>query len=289
MKTMDFKKEIRMKLNSIKSYLNVVSYSISPKLSLTISYLHNRYHFPDFKNPKDLSEIIMSEIISGEVLKYSPYVDKVKVREYIQEWGLGEYLPKLYGVWDNIDEINFEKLPPTFALKRNNGCGGHYFCHSKVDVNLAKMKLKESGVSTYGGREPQYANIIPKIYAEELLGSAQNMPIDYKFLCCDGKVNCCLVCSERSSSVKLSTYSINWIKLDWIVGSEKSFCDFECPPNFDKMVNIAQQIAAKFTHVRVDLYNLNGKIYIGELTFTPQGGLLNYFSNTAIKKLGHTI
>ena len=74
----------------------------------------------------DLSEIILSEILSGEICKYAPFVDKLTVRKHITAWGLGKYLPKLYGTWNSAEEINFDILPEAFALKTNHGCGHHY-------------------------------------------------------------------------------------------------------------------------------------------------------------------
>ena len=107
-----------------------------PYLYLTQLYIKKRHRIPNFKNPKDLSEIVMSEALYNNLGQYAPYADKVKVREYIEEWGLGEYLPKIYGVWDNVDDISLDVLPNKFALKTNHGCGNHIFCHDKTSKNV---------------------------------------------------------------------------------------------------------------------------------------------------------
>lgn len=290
-----------MLLSNKKTFKEAVQYmavNLSPTLYFTQLYLRYRYRWPNFKHPKDLSEIVMSEIISGKINEYAPYVDKVKVRDYIEEWGLGMYLPKLYGVWENADDIDFESLPDKFALKTNHGCGNHLFCHDKkaFDVEYARKQMNKLLKTTFGERrESQYGLIHPLVYAEELLEEpGVKQPFDYKFMCCDKEVRFILMTSERGvakTGVKLSAYNLNWEKLDYMRGPEASTKDYPSPPKeeLQEMIDIAQQIAQRFEHVRVDLYDIQGKIYIGELTFTPEVGILSYFNNKAVDAAGHKL
>lgn len=269
-----------------------VLWSLSKTLCCKIQFFKNRGYFPDFKHPQDISEIVLSEIITGKVREYAPFVDKIEVRKYIDEWGLGQYLPKLYGIWNSVEEVDFDSLPDSFALKTNHGCGSHYLCPNKKDLDIVEAKRRISAAlnTRYGLIEQQYDCIPPKCFAEEYIADIRGggQPLDYKFMCCDGEVRCVLICSERDTGTRLATYSLAWEKLDYIRDFEKSTKDFEKPKNFDEMCRIAKLIAKKFLYVRVDLYSLpSGKIYIGELTFTPEGGIMLYFKNSAVKALGH--
>lgn len=280
--------------NSIKKWGQSLTWKMSPRLSCSISYIHNRGRIPSFSNPKDLSEIVFSQMVSGKVREFTEYVDKVRVREYISEWGLKEYLPTLYGVWKKGSEIEPNDLPEKFALKTNNFCGGHLFCTNKeeFDFEYARKHMDHEleAVATEL-RESQYNNIEPLIFAEELIVDEKHLqPMDFKFHCCDGVVKGCLLCSGRGSEegFKLSFYDVDWkCHPEFLRGPEKGKEEFEKPINYDVMLSIADTIAKHFEQVRVDLYNIDGRIYIGELTFTPEGGMMSYYTNEAIEFLGH--
>lgn len=267
---------------------------VSPRLSCAISYIHNRHRLPNFSHPRDLSEIVFNMIITGENKKFVPYVDKIEVRKYIEKWGLGSYLPLLYGVWEKGDDINFDELPNKFALKSNNYCGGHLFCHDKAswDIEYAKRHMDEEiSKASNEIRESQYNMIPPRVFAEELIEDPNHLqPIDYKFMCCDNQVRGCLVVLDRGTKggPHFLFYDNQWKKQDdFLRGPEKSFSEVPQPSNYQEMVSIVQQICSHFNMVRVDLYSISGRIFIGELTFTPEGGMMSYFTNKAVDYLGH--
>lgn len=263
---------------------------ISPKLYIRLSYFHSRHRWPNLKEPKDVSEIILSTMYSGKVNEYSDYVDKLKVREIYKDWGYEEYLPKIYGVWDTPEEIEFEKLPNSFALKTNHGCGHHYICRDKRDLNieLAKKTINSALNMKFGLAETQYHSIEPKVYCEEFIDDGTGeLPSDYKFLCVDGEIKSILVVTERKgTSYKLLTYDTNWNKLNYVTSHYQTDYEFARPNNLDLMIKIAKEIANNFEFVRVDFYDLGDRILLGELTFTPQGGIMSYFTDEAIKKMG---
>jgi hypothetical protein len=227
---------------------------------------------------------------SGKVNEYSDYVDKLKVREIYKDWGYEEYLPKIYGVWDTPEEIEFEKLPNSFALKTNHGCGHHYICRDKRDLNieLAKKTINSALNMKFGLAETQYHSIEPKVYCEEFIDDGTGeLPSDYKFLCVDGEIKSILVVTERKgTSYKLLTYDTNWNKLNYVTSHYQTDYEFARPNNLDLMIKIAKEIANNFEFVRVDFYDLGDRILLGELTFTPQGGIMSYFTDEAIKKMG---
>lgn len=266
-----------------------------PRLYITQLYIKKRHRYPNFNNPQDLSEIVFSEILNHEIETYAPYADKVYVRKYIEEWGLGKYLPKIYGVWESVDDITLDGLPSKFVLKTNHGCGNHIFCRDISNFNLtdAKEKIRPVLTQSYGSLlEPHYKLIPPRVYAEEFLEQKGSLlPTDYKFMCCDGKVKFILVAAGRGSDngTKLVAYNKNWEKLDYIIGPEKTDVEIPVPPldSLSRMITIAEDIASHFIHVRVDLYNIEGRIVIGELTFTPEAGVMSYFNDAAVKAAGH--
>lgn len=276
----------------IKQLLTTIFWNINPKLCFALKYVRHRKRLPNFKKPKDLSEIVMSRCLSGEIEKIAPYVDKIKMRLFVEEWGLGEYLPKLYGVWNSAEEIDFDSLPQSFALKTNHGCGLHYICPNKKELNAqqAKSIIRQALNTQFGTIEKQYGCITPQCFAEEYISDGDgngDLPLDYKFHCCNGEIRGILVCADRSSGVRLATYDLDWNRVEWIKDFERYSGEIPCPCNFEKMKEIATLIAKKFDVVRVDLYSLkDGRIFIGELTFTPEGGVMGYFTNEAVDSLG---
>jgi hypothetical protein len=274
----------------VSKILAKIATKISPKIYMKLSYFHNRGKLPNLKNPKDVSEIILSTMYSGKVNEYSDYVDKIKVRDILQKWGYGDFLPKMYGIWDTPDEIDFEELPNSFALKTNHGCGHHYFCRDKKELNKTEaIRVINGALKTkFGLAETQYHAIRPQVYSEEFIDDGTGvLPSDYKFLCTDGDIKCILIVTERTeTNYKLLTYDTNWEKLDYVTPHYQTDYQFKKPANLKLMTKIAKEIAQKFEFVRVDFYDLGDRIFIGELTFTPQGGIMSYFTDDAIKKLG---
>lgn len=276
---------------TFNKFLTKIFHAISPRLYFSLVYFKYRGKIPNLKNPKDISEIVLSYIYTGKINQFAIYADKVRMREKIEEWGLGVCLPKLYGVWKSPDEIDFSKLPNSFALKTNHGCRHHYICpdKSKLDENLARKAIKEALEMNFGGIETHYSLIDKLCFAEEYIDDGTGtMPTDYKFMCCDATVRCLFCCVERATENKRIFYDLNWNELPYARGFKRSKHGIAKPKNFEKMAEIAKILATKFPYVRVDLYSLpDGRILIGELTFTPEGGFVRYFSNEAVRKLGH--
>ena len=261
---------------------------VSPKLRFKLQYFHHRKKFPNLDNPKDFSEIIGSEMVSRKVDAYSDLADKVKVREYLSKLGLTKYLPQIYGIWENAEDIDVSNCPNSFILKVNHGSGGHVICRDKdtFDGKSYVAHFHQMLSTKYSSLETHYNTIKPLVFAEEFISDGHAMPTDYKFMCLDGEIKAILLCFDRDSDVHKLVYSENWEKLDYIKGESFVEMDYPCPENFDEMKSIVKKIASAFTQVRVDLYNAYGKIYIGELTFTADGGILRNFTTDAIQKMG---
>ena len=225
--------------------------------------------------------------------------DKYEVRKYVNYCGLGDILPKLYFAVDNEDELNYEKFPDSFAFKQNNGCGFNFICKDKNEISIEILKgiankWKNRKIQ-YIADEWHYDGIKRKLICEELLGEQSDGPIpDYKYFCCNGKIACILVCVERNMAT-LNSYHYyfdrNWNSLDYAAESVRQYPPqvVSRPQNLEEMNRIAERLSNVFPFVRVDLYNINGKIYFGELTFTPCGGAITIQSEEAQIEIGKLI
>lgn len=211
--------------------------------------------------------------------------DKYTVHKYVKSRGLGSILNELYGVYDSINDIDFDKLPNEFVLKRTNGGGGNdiIICNdkSKFDIKkaLEKMnnwtKINKNG----GGREWVYYKVKPRIIAEKLISAYDNDLVDYKFFCFNGKPYCLYIINGRKlgEEIKLGIFDLKYNQLPYFRDDEKKI--LKCPKkprNFDEMVNIAKYLSEDFPHVRVDLYNVHEKVIFGELTFFDGSGYQSY-------------
>lgn len=263
-------------------------FSLNKKLYYNLRYFYFRGHFINFKHPQNLSEYLFAEMLKPSFKQYAIYADKVAVRDYVRKKGLEAILPQCYGVWNSVDEIDFNILPIQFALKTNHGCGNHIICHDKktLDIKHTKEKLRQTLQQRFSIREPHYQHIKPKVFAEELINDSHGMlPIDYKFMCTKGKPLCILVCSDRKENFKeplITAMDSKWNKLPWIKG-EKTNKLPERPFHLQKMVEYAKILSQDFDFVRVDFYDTPNQIFFGELTFTPHSGFLAYYTEEALE------
>ena len=275
----------------MKKLLKEILYRMPPKTAHKILYYYTFKKRLNLKNPQNFNEKLQYLIVNEYDEVQTRLADKYLLHKYIDEKGYNELLPKLYGVYDNADEINFDELPNKFVLKTNHGSGEIFVCKNKnkFDIEKTKEKLNKSLKTNFAKQslEYHYAKIKPKIICEQYLEDGKNeLPIDYKFYCFNGKADCILICSNRSEKLKLDYYDLNWSKKDYSTKEYKSGKDFEKPKNLEKMIEIAEKLSKEFKFVRVDLYNINGKIYLGELTFTPAAGLIKYNTDEALNRWG---
>lgn len=210
----------------------------------------------------------------------SKLADKYLVREWVTTKIGSEYLVPLIGVWDKYSDIDFSKLPEKFVIKTNHGSSDVVIVKNKSTMKLyEKIRMKRiisTSMSTnYADYafELHYAEIEPKIIVEKYIESDNEDLRDYKFLCFDGIPYYCWVDVGRNTNHKRNVYDMDWNLQEWnqfhYGNAEESI---DKPDNFEKMIEIAQKLSEGFPHVRVDLYNNNGKIFFGEMTFTNGSG-----------------
>lgn len=263
------------------------------KLNYKLRYFHNRKQWPNFKEPRDWSERILASMLLPSFKKYSRFADKVKVRDYVIEKGLKNILLDHYGAWKNPKDINFDILPNKFALKTNNGVGNHVFCKDKSTLNKKEcisqlennLKLIES---VEANLEPQYKEIAPMVFAEELIDTETNAwPEDYKFNCINGEPYHIFVGLEREVSVKYGTFDLDWNQLPYTKAEFKPTAYPKKPKYLKEMADIARALSKDFEFVRVDLYEQGDRIIFGELTFSPWGGLMYSYTDESLKIMGN--
>lgn len=233
----------------------------------------------DLKNPQALTEKLMYYKIhlywKNQIV--SDLADKYKVREFVSNAGLEKILNPIYGCWDKPEDIDWDKLPNKFVLKLNTGSGFNLFCKDKesFDKRKAVKQLKKWIRMKYGTQYAEqgiYSKIKKRIIAEQYLEDLDKKGVsDYKFFCSYGEVKFLFTaCGREDNETKFDYYSIDW---DWI--NVKNFFPnngpVKKPDNFNLMVKYASQLSKRFPLVRVDFYDLGGKIYFGEMTFTHFG------------------
>lgn len=280
-------KKLKSKISNITASL------LGRKFSYRLRYYHNRGRWPNLKHPQDLSEILISRILTDDFEKYARYADKVQVREYVKEKGLGNHLLEHYHYWDDASKITFEELPDKFVLKTSNGAGGKniFICRDKqsFDLENAKRQLAKALEKKYK-YEKQYNVYKPCIICEELIdfGDDSN-PTDYKFFCIHGKPINILVATGREHDAKFCTRNLDWSPLNHIKPSCLPDVEPEKPKHLEEMIEIAKTLSSDFDFVRVDLYEYKDNVYFGELTFSPAGGILHRHTDEAIKEYGRLL
>jgi hypothetical protein len=207
--------------------------------------------------------------------------DKYEVRDYVESKGYSSILNPLYDVYDDPEKIDYNSLPDSFAIKYTNGSGRNIFVQNKstMDLNDVNRTLNEWISNPRGryGREWCYYNVTPRIVVESLLERDENSDIpDYKFFCFNGKVKYLYTMInyvDDHSSGQCSFFTPDFKKLPYKRSEYKAIeGDINKPENFDEMIRIAEKLSEDFPHVRVDLYNMKGKIFFGELTFYNASG-----------------
>jgi len=256
---------------------------ISPKLNTYVCYRVKFGRRLDLNHPVTLNDKILwlkfHDYWENPIVKQC--ADKLRVRDYLKEHGFSYLLNDLLGVYYNVDDIDWNSLPDQFALKLNVGCACNIIVSdkSKVDVEVAKSKMRKWLKSNYwlGWSEMQYKGVIPCILVEKYLGNPDGtLPQDYKFYCMNGEAKYVMVCVDREIGKHAAFY---YFDRDWnmMPFSEDYFKNpnrtIPKPTHIDEAFEIAEKLSKDFPFVRTDLYIINGKVYFGELTFTPSAGL----------------
>lgn len=236
-------------------------------------YFSGMGKFPDLDNPTTYNEKLQWLKLHDIHREYSQLVDKYEAKEVVRRLIGDEYIIPTLAVYDSLDEIDFDKLPNQFVLKTTHDSGGVVVCpdKTKLDWKAARRKLEKSLRHNffYEHREYPYRDVKPRIIAEKYMVDESGTELkDYKFFCFDGKCKMLFIATGRNTGdVKFDFYDPDFNHLPFVQGHPRTTKEIKKPEGFSKMIALAEELSKGFRHVRVDLYDINGKIYFGELTF----------------------
>lgn len=273
-----------MSSNKIAKSVRYALRFLPDEVYIQLNYFAHFKKFANLKNPKTYNEKLNWLKIHDHNPLYKELVDKHAVKEYVEKklgWGGGYTVPTL-GVWDSVDNIDFEQLPSQFVLKCTHDSEGLVICKdkAKLDVSRAKEKLRQCQKQNfyYIGREWPYKHVKPRIIAEQYIEDYVDGELrDYKFFCFNGEPKAMFVASERSKgTTKFDYYDLEFNHLDIMQKYPNAETPRRKPVCFDEMIELAKILSKGFPHVRVDFYEVDGKVFFGELTFYHFSGFMPF-------------
>lgn len=293
-KLREFQKKIWFRVSKI-------TYKMSPVFASKLLFFFAMKKRLNLKNPKTFNEKIQWLKLYWQDERVAQCADKYDVRKYVEEKGLEETLNPIYGVYTKDTDIDFSILPKKFALKGTHGCGYNLICKDKDSLNKQEaLKLANEWLNSnycYTAAEIQYENIMPKIIIEKFIDGVQGaVANDYKIFCFNGKPHFTMVCEDRGidGRPKYYFYDNNWDMLPYNANSKEvisSGSDYKSimPVSFADMLKYAEILSEEFPFVRVDFYEVEGKPILGEMTFTPCGGIDSRLDKDVDEMMGDLI
>lgn len=235
----------------------------------------------NIENPRTFNEKLQWLKLYDRNPSYTQMVDKYAVKKYIVKKLGEEYVIPTLGVYETFDEIDFEKLPQQFVLKCTHDSGSIVICKDKNQFDKEEARdILESGLQInyyWLGREWPYKNVQRRIIAEKYMAPSRNMT-DYKFMCFHGEPKMVFTCTERfeQDGLKVTFFDMDWKKLNFERYYPASAKEIAKPQNLELMIEIAARLSEGIPFVRVDLYEIEGCVYFGEMTFSPGGGMEDF-------------
>jgi len=271
----------------VRSVFSALSYDrdlfyfyLNPKRSAELNFTSIYNRKINWENPRHIEEKFHWMQFNTDTSLWTRCADKYAVRDYVIEHGCGNILNKLYGRWDDARDIDFDKLPDKFVIKTNNASGTVIIVENKNALNINKTvkKLNYWLRRRYGiiGGQIHYLKIKPCIIAEEYLSDpSQDGLNDYKCFCFKGEVDSIKVCSNRvipsasyeNHEYSNTIYSTSWERLDASI--QTKIVDIPKPLSLSEMIGACRALGEGIPFVRIDFYEVCGKLYFGEMTFTP--------------------
>jgi hypothetical protein len=258
-------------------------------------YKENLGKVTDFSKPKDINEIIQWLSFYTDTSMWTMLADKYAVRKYVAERAGEENLVPLLGKWDKAENIDFDSLPDKFVIKPNNGCYDTIIVEDKKKANFdeIRQKLDLSLKNRFGfnNAEPHYLGIKPCIIAEQLLETTEEGGLmDYKIWCINGKPHSIFLIKNRdvvSGHADFMPYDLQWNRRpEWLSPSFRNESVSAKPEKLEDMLKLAAKLSDGIPQVRVDFYNIKGKIYFGEMTLSSNFGMMAYFTQDFLTEMG---
>lgn len=284
---------IILKALGARGFLNWVPDEIYIKI---LYFLHEK-RILNLDNPILLNEKLQWLKLYDRNVLYTDLVDKIKVKDVVSRLIGEEYIIPTLDVYDSPEKINFEKLPSSFILKTNHNSHCLVICKNKASLDKNQtFKILGRGLKSNGflyAREWPYKNVKPKILAEKLISNQDNSPlVDYKFYCYGGKpIYFMYSIGEAENNVRNHKFNMNMESIDYLFKKTPTLNinDIILPSNFSEMKEIVEILCRDMQHVRIDLYNVDGHVYFGEITFYSSGGFLKIDSDEYSRYLSSLI
>lgn len=265
---------------------------MSDKLYIKIKYYLVIGKWMDLNNPETFNEKIQWLKLYDRKDIYTALVDKYIVKRKVADAIGNEYVIPTIGVYDKVEDIDFNELPDRFVMKCTHDSGGIVICKNRKDFDelAAKKKINKylRRKYYYVHREWPYKNVKPRIIIEKYMeDDVTDELTDYKVMCFGGKAKMVFTCTERfGDGLKVTFFDLDWNKLPFERHYPASKKNIPRPKNLDKMIELSEKLAKGIPFVRIDWYEINGKLYFGEYTFYPGSGLEEFTPEEWDKKLG---
>ena len=284
-----------MSSNKILKKIKYAMRIVPDKAYIQMYYFAHFKRFCNLRNPETYNEKLNWLKLHDRNEEYTKLVDKYEVKEYIASIIGEDYIIPTLGVWNHFDDIDFEKLPNQFVLKCTHDSEGLVIVKdkSKLDKVAAKEKIEAALKQNfyYIGREWPYKNVKPRIIAEKYMEDHVDGELrDYKFFCFDGQPKAMFIASDRASDhVKFDYFDLEFNHLDIKQKYPHAQNTLRKPETFDKMIEFSKILSIGFPHVRVDFYEVDGRLYFGELTFYHFSGFMPFEPSKWDKTFGDWI
>jgi hypothetical protein len=294
MKNFNYRNVIKYQSIRIK-ILNLLDW-LPDKWMLKLQYALQTSRFLNLKSPQRFTEKIQCYKLYYRNPLLPKLVDKFEVKGWVSDKIGSHYIIPTIGCWADASDINFNQLPLPVILKTTNGSHSNIILKNKSDIEKVEQIKKTLNDylkkrSPKLGREWAYygGDFTPKIIAEPLLVNEENGGFsgltDYKFYCFNGEIAFVQVLFDRDNEVKEQNYTLDWVRLNHFNTNYTNYT-IEKPKCLAEMINISENLAAEFPFVRVDLYEVNQKVYFGEMTFYPASGYMNWQPDSFDIELG---
>lgn len=292
-------------LQFVDSCVKNLGFMFPDKLYLSLRYRFQMGHWIDWKNPKTFTEKLQWLKVYDYKPEYTQMVDKLAAKDYVASRIGEEYIIPTLGVWNRVEDIDWDSLPEQFVLKTTHGGGGCgvVVCSDKTKFDKAKaIKKLETSMRTNAGqtyRERPYLNVPRKIIAEKFMAERKTdgKPVerdlpDYKFFCFNGEPKYCQVIRDRSTKETIDFYDMEWNLMPFVglnPVAKNGTSPVAKPLHLGDMIEICHKLSENMKFSRIDLYVINDKEYFGEITLYPAAGFGEFTPNEWNKRLGDLI
>lgn len=237
----------------------------------------------NFANPQTYNEKLQWLKLYDRRPEYTQMVDKAEAKKYVANIIGEEHVIPTLAVYDKVEDIKFDELPNQFVLKCTHDSGGIVVCRDKSQLDKkAALAILNRGLSRnyyYQNREWPYKNVKPRIIAERYMEDESGELKDYKIFCFDGVPKAMFIATDRfnkNEDTKFDFYDMDFNHLPFTNGHPNATKEIRKPKGFDEMKRLASELSKGMPHARIDFYDVNGKVYFGEITFFHWSGMVPF-------------